>query len=95
MDKKIVMLSIGRLAHLANLKVSPQEKRSLGPKLKKTVAIFAVLDKVAGLNRLAPTFQVTKNKNIVHQDRVKKSLPLRAILRKGSFFRAEGGLRKR
>jgi len=78
MDKKLV--SVDHLARLANLKINPQEKKTIGPQLEATLNHFAILDQVTNLNQESPTFQVTDNINLVAEDKIEPCLPRKKIL---------------
>jgi len=79
------------LSRLANLKIATSEKGKIARQLLKTVNFFTVLDKVDGLDKLKPTFQVTKNKNVIRKDETGKSLSRKLILKKEKYFKTKGG----
>jgi len=83
------------LSRLANLKITASEKRKIARQLLKTVNFFTVLDKVDGFDRLKPTFQVTKNKNVIREDEAQKSLSRKLILKKEKYFKTKGGITKK
>jgi len=83
------------LSRLANLKIAASEKRKIARQLLKTVNFFTVLDGVYGLDKLKPTFQVTKNKNVIRKDEAGKSLSRKLILKKEKYFRTKRGITKK
>jgi len=83
------------LSRLANLKITASEKRKIARQLLKTVNFFTVLDKVDGLDKLKPTFQVTKNENVIRKDETGKSLSRKLILKKEKYFKTKRGITKK
>jgi len=83
------------LSRLANLKIAASEKRKIARQLLKTVNFFAVLSKIVGLDKLKPTFQVTKNENVIRKDEAGKSLSRKLILKKEKYFKTRGEVGKK
>ncbi len=87
MNKKRKTVSVDHLEKLANLKVGAKEKAKIGPQLEKTLQHFDILDQTPNLDKEEPTFQVTKNTNIVAEDKTSPCLPKKKILPgKKKFF---------
>ena len=80
---------------MANLKITASEKRKIARQLLKTVNFFTGLDKIDGLGKLKPTFQVTKNENVIRKDKTGKSLSRKLILKKEKYFKTKGGITKK
>ncbi len=88
-------ISPGRLSRLADLRITASEKEMIARQLQETVNFFTILNKVKGLDRLEPTFQVTKNENVVREDTAKRPLPRKSILSGRDYFETKGGIFKK
>ena len=88
-------ISVSHLAKLANLNLSSQEEKLIGPQIEEVVSSFSVLDHVSGLEKLPPTFQVGQNENILRADKVQPSLARQKILGKNTFFTTKAVLTKK
>jgi aspartyl/glutamyl-tRNA(Asn/Gln) amidotransferase C subunit len=87
MSQKRKTISVDHLEKLANLSLEPKEKAKVGPQLEKTLQHFDILDQTPNLDQEKPTFQVTKNTNIVAEDKTKACLPREKVLPdKKKFF---------
>ena len=90
-----VKISVSHLAKLANLNLSSQEEKLIGPQIEEVISSFSVLDRVSGLEKLPPTFQVSQNENILRPDEAKPSLARQKILGKNTFFTTKAVLTKK
>ena len=88
-------ISVSHLAKLANLNLSSQEEKLIGPQIEEVISSFSVLDHVSGLEKLPPTFQVGQNENILRPDEAKPSLARQKILGKNTFFTTKAVLTKK
>ncbi len=87
MSQKRKIISVDHLEKLANLKIGAKEKAKIGPQLEKTLQYFDILDQIPDLDKEKPTFQVTKNINIVAKDKANSCLAKEKILPdKKKFF---------
>jgi len=72
-NKRSKKIDINYLAQLADLTISPKEKKGLTQQLEKTVNYVAVLDELPTTN-ISPTSQVTGLKNVSRPDKIEKGL---------------------
>ncbi|MDD3531978.1 MAG: aspartyl/glutamyl-tRNA amidotransferase subunit C [Candidatus Shapirobacteria bacterium] len=80
MSQKRKSISVDHLEKLANLKIKTAEKSAISSQLEETIRHFAVLDRMSGLAKEKPTFQVTANTNIVAEDKTRPCLSREKIL---------------
>jgi len=82
-NKRSKKIDIDHLAKLANLKISPKEKKNLTQQLEKTVNYVAILNKLPTAN-ISPTSQVTGLKNTSRADKIEKGLQQKNALKNAS-----------
>ncbi len=72
-------LDISRIAKLANLPLTDEEKKKFEPQLKETLAYIEELNEIDTQN-IEPTSQVTGLENVLREDEIKPSLSQEAAL---------------
>jgi aspartyl-tRNA(Asn)/glutamyl-tRNA(Gln) amidotransferase subunit C len=78
-SKKITLKDLDHIAKLSRIKLTESEKKTFLPQLESVLEYFDVLNKV-NTDNIKPTFRVNEQSNVLREDNVEESLPVKEAL---------------